>query len=78
MEGAKSTSIGKSSSLPASISKISTIFEKSEKNQKFCVGPTALRPGPILLIVVSVAVKLVVESYPLKERRNTDTAKSDR
>ena len=54
--------IGKTSSLPASISKMRTIFETGEKIAKFEVGPTSLRPGPILLRQDNTEVKLVVKS----------------
>ena len=55
--------MGKSSSLPASMSKMRTIFENGEKNPKFEVGPTSPRPGPILLRQEVTAVKLV--TWPL-------------
>ena len=61
VEGEKSRSIGKSSSLPASILKQRTSLESGEKREKFCVGPTASRPGPMLFIVAATAVKLVVK-----------------
>ena len=54
--------MGKSSSLPASISKISISFDGIEKNPKLPVGPTFARPGPILLKQVTVAVRLVSKS----------------
>ena len=60
--GWKSISIGNSSRRPANISKISTIFEKFEKNAKFPVGPTRLIPGPILLIVAITDVNIVEKS----------------
>ena len=53
--------IGKSSSLPASISRISTTFDIGEKKPKFEVGPTCSSPGPILLRQEETAVKLVTE-----------------
>ena len=53
--------MGKSSSLPANISKIRTNFVKGEKNAKLLVGPTSSSPGPILLIVAATAVKLVIK-----------------
>ena len=43
------TSIGKISSLPASMSKISTSLENQEYTEKLQVGPTTSNPGPILL-----------------------------
>ena len=65
-------SIGNNSKRPASISNISTYLEKSEKIEKFCVGPTSSKPGPILFNVAATAVKLVVKpklSIPIS---NTD------
>ena len=41
--------IGKISNLPANISIISTSFEKRLKPPKLQVGPTASKPGPMLL-----------------------------
>ena len=51
---------------------IITIFEKLEKIEKFCVGPTSSIPGPILLSVAAIAVKLVVKSYPSSPISSTD------
>ena len=75
MRGLNRISMGKSSSLPASISKISTYFEKSEKKLKFSVGPTSDSPGPILLIVAATAVKQVSVSCPSIETSRVETAK---
>ena len=58
----KSRSIGKSSSLPASILNIRTSFEGIEKKLKLQVGPTSESPGPILFIVADTAEKLVIKS----------------
>ena len=55
--GERRRSIGKSSSLPASISKIRTDLESGEKNEKFAVGPTRSSPGPTLLMQAETAVR---------------------
>ena len=60
--GVMISSIGSSSRRPASISNIKVSFDTSEKNAKLHVGPTLLKPGPMLLSVASTAVKLVVKS----------------
>lgn len=67
-------SIGNSSSLPASMSKIRTYLEKGEKKPKFSVGPTNSNPGPILLIHAATAVKFVVKSFWSKEMAKIETA----
>ena len=67
--------MGKSSSLPTSISNIKTNFVKSVKNPKFSIGPTIERPGPILLIVATTEVKQVVVSCPSRETSKTEAAK---
>ena len=69
-------SIGNSSSLPASISKIRTYLANGEKKLKFCVGPTNSRPGPILLIQAATAVKFVVKSFWSKEIAKMETEHS--
>lgn len=66
---------GKISSLPASISKISTHFARGENREKFPVGPTSSRPGPILFKVAATAVKLVVKSYASSPSIRTEPAK---
>lgn len=53
---------GRHSSLPKSMSNDRMIFVKSEKKEKFCVGPTLLRPGPILLIHVTTDENEVAKS----------------
>ena len=63
VRGENSRSIGNSSSLPASISKISTSFAWGEKKLKFDDGPTSSSPGPTLLIVVATAVNDVIRSW---------------
>ena len=35
----------------------------TEKNPKFCVGPTSLRPGPILFRAANTEVKVVEKSW---------------
>ena len=75
VEGLKSKSIGKSSSLPASISMIRTILVGSEKNAKFCVGPTPSSPGPILLRAANTDVKFVIRSWLSNDTRIIDIAK---
>lgn len=63
-EGEKNIRSGKISSLPASISKDKTNFEREEKFAKLYIGPTSPRPGPMLFKVAATAVKLVVRSNP--------------
>ena len=53
---------GKSSSRPASMSNIRTYFEKWLKNEKFDVGPTRFKPGPMLFMVARTAEKFVAKS----------------
>ena len=60
--GVNTKSMGNISSLPKSIAIDNTIFEKGEYAAKFDVGPTAARPGPILLKQAAVAVKFVSKS----------------
>ena len=60
--------MGKSSSLPRSIAKERSIFEKAEYSEKFDVGPTASKPGPTLLKQAAVAEKLVSIEKGSKER----------
>ena len=51
--------MGNISSLPKSIAMDKTIFENGEYAAKLDAGPTAARPGPILLKQAAVAVKFV-------------------
>lgn len=67
--------MGNSSKRPASISKISTSFEPSEKIEKFCVGPTSSKPGHILFRVAATPVKLVIKSKSLNPNNSTDKEK---
>ena len=66
---------GNNSNLPASMSNISTHFEKLEKKLKLAVGPTSSKPGPILLMVAATAVKFVTKSFPSNEIRSTEVQK---
>ena len=63
---------GKHSSLPKSISMLSTILEKSENIEKLSIGPILLIPGPILFTHVVTAVKLVAKSKLFSEISNSD------
>ena len=65
-------SMGKSSSLPASMSKIRTSLDKGEKNPKFDVGPTSSRPGPTLFKHAETAVKFVTPSMFSNDKTTTD------
>ena len=67
--------MGKSSSLPASISNISTHLDRGLNNAKFWVGPTNSRPGPILFNVAVTAVKFVIRSKLSREIIRTEAAK---
>ena len=73
--GWKMMSMGKSSSLPASISNIITSFEGLLQKEKFLAGPTRFRPGPILLMVAAIAVKFVTRSCPSKDTAKMDAVK---
>ena len=66
VEREKSIKIGKSSSLPANISKESIHLLKPLKIPKFDVGPTSARPGPILLRQEATEVNPVTKSQPLR------------
>lgn len=55
------------SNLPAIIKNDNTIFEKLEKIEKFIVGPTKLKPGPILPTQVKTEDIVVIRSNPFKE-----------
>ena len=72
MPGQNKRSIGYNSSLPASISKVKTSFEKYEYILKFAIGPTLASPGPILLNVAAMAVKLVSKSKLLSDSKNIE------
>ena len=56
--------MGKISSLPSSISKMSTSLLRMLNPLKLQVGPTASRPGPMLLKQHSTAEKLVPVENP--------------
>ena len=70
--GVKMRSIGKSSSLPASMSKIRTSLDKGEKNPKFDVGPASSRPGPMLFRHAETAVKFETPSMFSNDKAITD------
>ena len=70
--GENKTIIGNSSSLPASISIINTIFEPILKKSKFFVGPRSSSPGPILLKQATTPEKQVVMLYPSIDNKSVD------
>lgn len=72
-DGTSIIRIGRHSSLPKSISKDKMIFEKSEKNAKFSIGPTLLIPGPMLLKQAVTEVNVVAKSLLSKETSSTET-----
>ena len=72
--GKNKISKGNSSNLPASISKVKIILENPENAAKFCVGPTASSPGPILFRVAATAVKFVVKLKLSIEISNVENA----
>jgi hypothetical protein len=61
-DGVKIRIMGNISSLPRSIAKESRSFAGAEYAAKLAAGPTAPRPGPILLKHARVAVKFVSKS----------------
>ena len=69
-------SIGNSSRRPASISKISTIFDSGDINPKFAVGPTSSSPGPMLFIVATTDVNVVIRSFPSRLMSRREAMKS--
>ena len=60
--GVNTRRMGYISSLPRSIATDSTILENGEYAEKFDAGPTAPKPGPILLMQAATAVILVSRS----------------
>ena len=69
----KSNIIGNNSKRPANISKLSTIFEKLDNEEKFPTGPIkSPNPGPTFPKQVSGAVSVVIISKFSKEINNTD------
>lgn len=66
-------SIGKISSLPASIPKLSRTFERSEKMSKLPIGPAGPSPGPTFDIQLTTEAKVVSKSYPSRETSATRT-----
>ena len=75
MEGANSSSMGKISSRPTSMSKDSSSLEKGEKLEKLPTGPTIYRPGPTLLMQVATAVNTVTRSICSRETSRQDSTK---
>ena len=72
--GVNNKSIGKISSLPASMSNIMTSFDKSENELKLPIGPTRSSPGPMLFKVAATAVKVDVKSKLSKDTSKTEIA----
>ena len=62
VEGERKMRIGKISSLPAIMHMEIIILPKPENTEKLPVAPTRPKPGPILLIAESTAVKVVSKS----------------
>ena len=73
MFGLNKINNGKSSNLPAIISKDNTNLEKYEKDANEPYGPTKLNPGPILLIQESDAVRFVTKSKLSNDMINAHT-----
>ena len=67
---------GKSSSLPASISKIRMHLGMPENTEKLAVGPTSSRPGPMLFRVAATAVKFVTRSRSSIDRIRRENTNS--
>ena len=67
IDGANIISIGIHSSLPSSISRLSVYLERFESSEKLQVGPTLIRPGPILLKQVVTEVNDEVKSILFSE-----------
>ena len=55
------------SNLPAIINSESIAFEKSEKMEKFILGPTRLKPGPTFPTQVNTEEIVVIKSNPLSD-----------
>ena len=68
--------MGKISNRPASISKLSSSLANGAKAEKFPVGPTMPKPGPMLLIQALSAVKVDSRSKPFRLSSSQDTAYS--
>ena len=66
VDGANNNKIGKISNRPISISIDNTSLAKIEYPEKLLIGPTELKPGPILLNVAVTAEKFVSKSNPSK------------
>ena len=75
--GVNKIRIGNSSSLPASISKHKTSFDKTDREEKLPTGPIIFpRPGPMLLRQVVTDVTVVVKSRLFIEISKTDEKKT--
>ena len=70
--------MGKISSRPRSISADSTILEKSDRKEKFSIGPTRFMPGPMLLMQVDTADTAVPKSISSREISRNDAITSPR
>ena len=57
---------------PIYMMKLNRIFEKSLNQEKFCVAPTALIPGPTLLMVAKIVEKAETKLGESKEIRSKD------
>ena len=75
MDGANNSNIGKISSRPTSISNDNSSFEAGENAEKFPVGPTMPKPGPILLIHALKAVNVEIKSKPSSDNSKYDATK---
>ena len=73
VDGTKSSSSGQSSSLPASMSKVSTNFEKLLSGVKLAVGPNAWNPCPILKMQAKTADNEDSKSKPFAETSIMET-----
>ena len=72
VEGINKIIMGRTSSLPMSISAERTSFDKTDRWLKFSTGPTRESPGPTLLIQVTTDVNVVVKSRLLRETNKID------
>lgn len=71
--GENRTSIGRNSSLPAIMSKQKTSLLNGEKPEKFPIGPTSPKPGPIFESVAITDVTDVIKSFPFMDISNVET-----
>ena len=70
--GRRSTRRGKISSRPASMSKHRTALDRSDSPAKEAAGPTAPRPGPMLLRVAKTEETVVEASKLSREMRSME------